>query len=73
MNLKKAMILAAGFGKRMLPITTKIPKPLVQIGKTTLLENCIQKLKDFGTNLSTKLLLLLTTRGKAPTLQRKII
>ena len=32
------MILAAGYGKRMLPITEKIPKPLIQIGDKNLLE-----------------------------------
>ena len=48
MKVKKGMILAAGFGKRMMPITKKIPKPLLKIGEVTLLENCILKLKDFG-------------------------
>ena len=48
MKVKKGMILAAGFGRRMMPITKKIPKPLLKIGKVTLLENCILKLKDFG-------------------------
>jgi len=48
MKLTNGMILAAGFGKRMMPITSKIPKPLIKIGQTTLLENCILRLKDFG-------------------------
>ena len=30
---KKAMVLAAGFGSRLKPITSKIPKPLLEIGK----------------------------------------
>ena len=36
-----AMILAAGFGKRMRPITKKIPNPLIKIKGVTLLENMV--------------------------------
>ena len=43
-----AMILAAGFGKRMLPITKKIPKPLIEINNITLLENLINFLLNIG-------------------------
>ena len=35
------MILAAGFGKRMLPLTRNKPKPLIEINGLTLLENSI--------------------------------
>ena len=48
MKLKKGMILSAGFGKRMMPTTKIIPKPLIKIGQTTLLENSILILKKFG-------------------------
>ena len=48
MKIKKAMILAAGYGKRMLPITEKIPKPLIKIGDKNLLENTIDLLKKNG-------------------------
>jgi len=39
--IKKAMILAAGFGKRLNPLTLSCPKPLVKIGNETLLSNTI--------------------------------
>ena len=46
MKVKKAIILGAGFGKRMRPITKKIPKPLVKIHGVTLLENSIKFLNS---------------------------
>ena len=42
------MILAAGFGKRMLPLTKNTPKPLIKINGITLLENTINFLKKLG-------------------------
>ena len=48
MKIKKAIILGAGFGKRMRPITKKIPKPLVKINDVTLLENSIKFLNSLG-------------------------
>ena len=45
--IKKAMILAAGFGKRLNPITLNKPKPLLDIGKKTLLSNTINFLEKF--------------------------
>ena len=48
MKIKHAMILAAGLGKRMQPITFKTPKPLLKIGKKNLLEHIILNLnKNF--------------------------
>lgn len=44
----KAMILAAGLGSRLFPITSDKPKALVQIAGKTLLELVILKLKNSG-------------------------
>ena len=46
--IKKAMILAAGFGKRIHPLTLKLPKPLLKIGNETLLSNTIKFLEQLG-------------------------
>ena len=46
--IKKAMILAAGFGKRVHPLTIKSPKPLLKIGNDTLLSNTLKFLELFG-------------------------
>ena len=46
--IKKAMILAAGFGKRLHPLTMKQPKPLLKIGKETLLSNTFNFLAHLG-------------------------
>ena len=48
MNIKYGMILAAGLGKRMQPLTLKIPKPLLEINNCTLLERAINLLISHG-------------------------
>ena len=45
--IKKAMILAAGFGKRLHPLTLDCPKPLLKIGTETLLSNTINFLSKY--------------------------
>ena len=44
----KAIILAGGRGKRLRPITDKIPKPLIPINKKPLIEWTIKYLKKYG-------------------------
>nr|WP_256489465.1 nucleotidyltransferase family protein [Pleionea sp. CnH1-48] len=42
------MILAAGFGKRMLPLTEHTPKPLLKVGKQSLIEHHLDGLATAG-------------------------
>ena len=44
-KIEVAVILGAGFGKRLNPITKEIPKPLVEIGNETILEKTIKLIK----------------------------
>ena len=48
MKINKAMILAAGLGSRMQPLTLKTPKPLIKIGNHNLLERSIDLLIQHG-------------------------
>ena len=41
MKIHTALILCAGFGKRLNPITINTPKPLLIIKDLTLLDHCI--------------------------------
>ena len=45
MKIKTALILCAGYGKRLNPITLKIPKPLIEVNNITLLANSINFLE----------------------------
>lgn len=44
----RAMILAAGRGERLRPLTDKIPKPLLQVGSRRLIEHHIERLSNQG-------------------------
>ena len=45
MRINTALILCAGFGKRLNPITLNTPKPLLEIKDVSMLERCINLIK----------------------------
>jgi MurNAc alpha-1-phosphate uridylyltransferase len=48
MKINTALILCAGYGKRLKPLTLTEPKPLLKINEITLLENCINLIELLG-------------------------
>ncbi len=48
--MQQALILCAGLGTRLRPLTDTIPKPMVPIGGKPLLEHHIERLKKYGVN-----------------------
>ena len=48
MRIRTALILCAGFGKRLNPLTLETPKPLLKIKNTTILESCINVISKLG-------------------------
>lgn len=48
MKIKTALILCAGFGKRLNPLTLETPKPLLKINHISMLEHCINLVISLG-------------------------
>ena len=48
MKINTALVLCAGYGKRLNPLTLKNPKPLLKLNNLTLLENTINLIKKLG-------------------------
>jgi MurNAc alpha-1-phosphate uridylyltransferase len=46
MEINIALILCAGYGKRLNPLTLENPKPLLKVNEITLLENCINLIQS---------------------------
>ena len=46
MKINTALILCAGYGKRLNPLTLTKPKPLLKLDEITLLENCINLIQS---------------------------
>jgi dTDP-glucose pyrophosphorylase/CBS domain-containing protein len=44
----QAVVMAGGYGKRLLPLTEKVPKPMLPVGERPLLELIIQQLRRAG-------------------------
>ena len=47
-NINSAMIMAAGLGTRLRPVTDYFPKPMISVNKTTLIDYALQKLYKAG-------------------------
>ena len=48
MRINTALILCAGFGKRLNPVTSNTPKPLLEIKNISMLERCINLIEKLG-------------------------
>ncbi len=50
MRINTALILCAGFGKRLNPLTLDTPKPLIKLNNIAVLETCINLIESLGIN-----------------------
>lgn len=48
MEIKTALVLCAGYGKRLNPLTLELPKPLLKLNNITLLEKTLNLIKSLG-------------------------
>ena len=48
MKINTALILCAGFGKRLNPLTLNTPKPLLKLNNVSVLETCISLIESIG-------------------------
>ena len=47
-KVERAIIMAAGFGSRMKPVSLSIPKPMIRVNGTRMIDSVIQGLKNNG-------------------------
>ena len=49
-KVEKAIIIAAGFGSRLVPVTLKTPKPLIKVNGISMIETTLKRLKELEIN-----------------------